>query len=240
MRQVTVTPVNNEGIKQRLQAIRTRIDAAALSCGRNPDHIRLVAVSKTKPAQDIREAFAAGADIFGENYIQESIEKHELLRDLNLSFHFIGHLQSNKAKFAVKIFDLIHSVDSLKLARELDRQAEKINKIQNILVQVNISMEQSKSGVSEQEASDLVRDIGCLEHLSVKGLMTLPPFYNEPEKVKPYFKALRKLSDHIRGLDIPSVRMDELSMGMTGDFEAAIHEGSTLVRIGTALFGDRS
>lgn len=227
-------------MQQRICAIRERIATAARSCGRKPEDVRLVAVSKTKPADDIREAFEAGAVVFGENYIQEALDKHELLKDLNLSFHFIGHLQSNKAKFAVKIFDLIHSVDSMKLARELDRQAEKINKIQDILVQVNISMEQSKSGVSEQEATDLVRDISRLDHVSVKGLMTIPPYYNEPDKVKPYFKALRELAGTIRDLNMPSVQMDELSMGMTGDFEAAIQEGATLVRIGTALFGERS
>lgn len=230
----------DNAIAHRYETILERITHAARACGRNPVDIHLVAVSKTKPAEDIRNAFNAGARIFGENYIQESLDKYDTLKDLDLSFHFIGHLQSNKAKFAVKIFDLIHSVDSLKLAREIDRQAEKIGKVQQILVQVNISMEDSKSGVTETEATDLVRGISALDHIAVKGLMTLPPYYNKPDKVRPYFSALRTLRDHIRSLNIPRVSMDELSMGMTGDFEAAIIEGATLVRIGTALFGERS
>lgn len=227
-------------ITQRLNTIQTRIAKAAENCGRNPDDIKLVAVSKTKPAQVIKEAFEAGARLFGENYIQESLEKHDQLKDLPLSFHFIGHLQSNKSKFAVRVFDLIHSVDSLKLAREINKQAEKIGKTQDVLVQVNISMEDSKSGVTENDAEKLVRDISSLPHISVKGLMTLPPYYNEPALVRPYFSALKKLRDYIRELRIPGVSMDELSMGMTGDFEVAIEEGATLVRIGTALFGERS
>jgi PLP dependent protein len=235
-----VNPAHDQGIRERLSNIRKRIDMAAQNCGRDPETIKLVAVSKTKPSEDIRAAAAAGATIFGENYIQESVEKHEQIQDINPCFHFIGHLQSNKARFAVKIFDLIHSVDSLKLAAEINRQAEKIGKIQPVLVQVNISMEESKSGVTESDATDLVREISRLDHLAIKGLMTLPPFYDEPEKVKPYFKALRQLRDHIQSLNIPNVSMDELSMGMTGDFETAIAEGATLVRIGTAIFGARA
>lgn len=227
-------------IARRYEIIRERMSRAAKACGRNPDDIRLVAVSKTKPACDIRKAFHAGARIFGENYIQEAVDKYGELKDLGLSFHFIGHLQSNKAKFAVPVFDLIHSVDSLKLAQEINKQAEKTGKVQQILVQVNISMEESKSGVTEEGAVDLVRSISTLPHVSVRGLMTLPPYYNEPDKVRPYFSALRNLADLIRSLNIEGVSMGELSMGMTGDFETAIEEGSTLVRIGTALFGDRS
>lgn len=228
-----------ESMKTRLNTINKRIKNAALGCGRDPDEIKLVAVSKKKPASDIRLAFDAGTSIFGENYIQESMEKSEALKDLNLSWHYIGHLQSNKAKFAVKIFDLIHSVDSLKLAKEIDKQAMKTGKIQNILIQVNISMEESKSGVEEDNAENLVKEISHLENLSVRGLMTMPPYYNEPEMVKPYFKALRLLRDKIKVLDLKNVHMDELSMGMTGDFESAIEEGATLVRIGTAIFGER-
>ena len=154
-------------------------------------------------------------------------------------WHFIGHLQSNKAKYAVRLFDLIHSVDSLKLARELDKQSRKINKIQEILIQVNISEEASKSGVSVNDTLRLLKDISRLENLSVKGLMTMPPFFNAPEKARPYFTALRKLRDQIKMEAISNISMDELSMGMTGDFETAIEEGATLVRIGTAIFGAR-
>lgn len=233
-------PTHNTGLGLRLKTLHQRIDDAARACGRNPETVRLVAVSKTKPAEVIRLAVAAGQTLFGENYIQESLEKHEQLKDLGHTVHFIGHLQSNKAKFAVQLFDLIHSVDSLKLAEAINKQAAKINKVQRILIQVNISMEPSKSGVSEQEATDLIRAVSRLDHVAIKGLMTLPPYYNEPDKVRPYFKALGDLADRIRRLDLPSVTMDELSMGMTGDFETAIAEGATLVRIGTALFGERS
>jgi len=195
--------------------------------------------SKTKPAFVVREAIQEGANLFGENYIQEAIDKISNLSEMPVSWHFIGHLQSNKAKFAVKIFDLIHSVDSVKLAKELDKQARKIDKIQKILVQVNISMEETKSGISEEEAEELVKSISRLENISIKGLMTIPPYYNEPELVKPYFKALKKISEKIDALDLKNVSMEELSMGMTGDFEPAIAEGSTFVRIGTAIFGSR-
>ena len=178
--------------------------------------------------------------ILGENYIQEAREKIKALSSYTVSWHFIGHLQSNKAKYAVRLFDLIHSLDSLKLARELDKQAKKINKIQQVLIQVNIGEESSKSGVYKQDTIELIEAIGHLENLSVKGLMTMPPFFNAPEKVRPFFADLRRLRDHIKNANIPNITMDELSMGMTGDFEAAIEEGATLVRIGTAIFGKRN
>ncbi len=231
--------MSNQSVKSNLEAIEERIKNAALAAGRNPSSVKLVAVSKKKPVEAIIEAAGAGATIFGENYIQESVEKAEAIDNSEISWHFIGHLQSNKAKFAVKIFDLIHSVDSVKLAKELNKQARKIDKIQNILVQVNISMEESKSGISEEEAEELVKSISRLENISVKGLMTMPPYYNEPELVKPYFKALKKISEKIDVLGLENVSMEELSMGMTGDFEPAIAEGSTFVRIGTAIFGSR-
>ena len=139
----------------------------------------------------------------------------------------------------MRLFDLIHSVDSIKLARELDRQARKNDKIQNVLIQVNTGKEASKSGVYEEEAMTLVREAGQLENIAVKGLMTLPPYFNAPEKVRPYFRALRELRDRIQAESLPGISMDDLSMGMTGDFEAAIQEGATLVRIGTAIFGER-
>ena len=230
----------DKGIKDKLAAVRKRIEAAALSCGRDPESVKLVAVSKTKTAEDIREAAEAGAKVFGENYIKEALEKHSRLNNLDVAFHFIGHLQSNKAKAAVQMFDLIHSVDSLKLAMELDRQAKLMGKVQDILIQVNTGKEQSKSGIYDSDLENLVREISSLENLCIRGLMTIPPYYNEPEKVKPFFTALRHARQRIRDLGIPNVHMDELSMGMTGDFETAIHEGSTLVRIGTALFGERS
>ncbi len=227
-------------MKKRLQHILERIHQTAASCGRNPETIRLVAVSKTIPSDRVKEAIDAGVTILGENYIQEAREKIKALSSYAVSWHFIGHLQSNKAKYAVRLFDLIHSLDALKLARELDKQAKKINKIQPVLIQVNIGEESSKSGVYKQDTIELIEAIGHLENLSVKGLMTIPPFFNAPEKVRPFFADLRRLRDHIKNANIPNITMDELSMGMTGDFEAAIEEGATLVRIGTAIFGKRN
>jgi hypothetical protein len=222
-----------------LKDIHQRIHDVAVACGRDPEAVKLVAVSKTVPAERIRPAVKAGVSILGENYVQEAGEKIEQLADLNVAWHFIGHLQSNKAKYAVRWFDLIHTVDSVKLAKEISKQAAKHDKVQNILVQVNIAMEDSKSGISEADAIALVRDISGLEHIGVKGLMTIPPFFDAPEQVRPCFKALASLKDKIAAQNIPNVSMDELSMGMSGDFEAAICEGATLVRIGTAIFGDR-
>ncbi len=228
------------GVSERLASIRDRIRAAAEGAGRDPSEVRLVAVSKTVEADRIREAVDAGAEILGENYFQEAREKIDALADTGVSWHFIGHLQSNKAKYVVRDFDLIHSVDRLKLARELDRQAEKVGRVQPILIQVNLAGEASKSGVSGDRLMDLVREVARLSHLSVRGLMTMPPFFDAPERVRPYFGELRRKRDEIRDAGIEGVAMDELSMGMTGDFEAAVAEGATLVRIGTAIFGERA
>ncbi|MDA3894533.1 MAG: YggS family pyridoxal phosphate-dependent enzyme [Desulfobacteraceae bacterium] len=227
-------------MKDRIEKIRLRMEKAALSCGRDPLDVSLVAVTKTVSADNVKAAVGTGVTIFGENYIQEAMKKIDEIDDNRLSWHFIGHLQSNKAKYVVRYFDLIHSIDTLKLAQEINRQAEKLDKIQNILVQVNIAMEATKSGVSSQDTISLVREISSLKNLSVKGLMTMPPFFNQPEKVRPHFKHLAQLKDQIQRESIEHIQMNELSMGMTGDFEVAIEEGATLVRIGTAIFGGRS
>jgi len=224
---------------KRIQNIKKRIEEAADRCGRDPSSVLLVAVSKTIPVDRVKEAIEAGVTVLGENYIQEAREKFNRLATYPVSWHFIGHLQSNKAKYAVRLFDLIHSVDSLKLARELNKQAQKNAKIQNILIQINISKESSKSGADAANVLDLMNQVCHLENLSVKGLMTMPPFFNDPEKARPYFSALRNLRDRIRQAAPPEITLDELSMGMTGDFEVAIEEGATLVRIGTAIFGER-
>jgi len=226
-------------VKDKIKLVKNRMVHAAKACTRDPETIRLVAVSKTIPAEKVRSAINAGLFIFGENYIQEAADKIVAINEKSVSWHFIGHLQSNKAKYAVKYFDLIHSVDSLKLARELNKHAAQINKTQDILVQVNISMEESKSGVSTEDTIALIKSICLLENLSVKGLMTIPPYYNEPEKSRPFFKSLAALKELIFIEEIPGVELKELSMGMTGDFEVAIEEGATLVRIGTAIFGER-
>lgn len=233
--------MSSDNVKMNLERVRNRILKCAQACGRQPDTIGLVAVSKTKPAEMMKAAAEAGVGIFGENYIQEAREKFNTLAgtDYPVSWHFIGHLQSNKAKYAVRIFDLIHSVDSLKLANELNRHAQKNDKTQDILVQVNIAEEATKSGILKDDALKLIRDISKLPNLRIRGLMTMPPYFNQPEKVRPFFSALRDLSEQIKNESIPGVSMDELSMGMTGDFETAIEEGATLIRVGTAIFGER-
>ena len=226
-------------MRVRLDTIRERIRRSAENCGRDAKHIQLVAVSKTRAADRVKSAIEAGVTILGENYVQEARDKIDLLASCPVSWHFIGHLQKNKAKVAVGLFDLIHSVDSLNLANELNRQAGKIDKIQEILIQVNIGNEPSKSGVSVSETIQLIQGISCLENLMIKGLMAMPPFFDDPERARPCFSALRQLRDQIMDQHIPNVSMNELSMGMTGDFEVAIEEGATLVRIGTAIFGER-
>lgn len=226
-------------MKEKIAQIIEKIRRTAVSCGRDPETVRLVAVTKTVPPEVIRQAMNAGLKIFGESYIQEASAKIEAINDKNVSWHFIGHLQSNKAKVAVRYFNLIHSVDSLNLAEALNRQAEGIHKIQNILVQVNISGEPTKSGTAAEEAIALVNAIRWMENLSVKGLMTIPPFFDQPEKARPYFKALADLKNQIKN-ESPDNDINELSMGMSGDFEVAIEEGATLVRIGTAIFGERA
>ena len=225
-------------LKKRLENVKDRIYKAALKCSRDPEDIHLVAVSKTIPANRVREAIEAGVTILGESYVQEARNKFNVLGTYPVSWHFIGHLQSNKAKYAVRLFDLIHSVDTIKLAHELNKQANKVNKIQDVLIQINISKEPSKSGSDIQNASNLIKNIVLFENLSVKGLMAIPPFFNNPEKTRPYFIALRNLRDQSQKA-FPGVVLNELSMGMTGDFEIAIEEGATFVRIGTAIFGER-
>jgi pyridoxal phosphate enzyme (YggS family) len=226
--------------QQRLAAIQARIQAAAAAAGRPGDTIRLVAVSKTVPREVVQQAIAAGVSDIGENYIQEARGKFEALQGSAVKWHFIGHLQTNKAKQAVRMFDLIHTLDSYKLALELDRCSRQLHKIQPVLIQVNVAGEVTKAGVAPEGALPLLRQAAALENIAVKGLMTLPPYFNAPETVRPFFAALRRLRDRIRQEQIANIGIEELSMGMTGDFEAAIAEGATLVRIGTALFGERS
>lgn len=236
---IPMLSAKGENVKTQLLQIRKRIADAAEAAGRPPGAVRLVAVSKTVPADRVGQAIDAGVDILGENYIQEAGEKFQRLGDRPVEWHFIGHLQSNKAKHAVRMFDLIHSVDSLKLAQALDRHAARIGKVQPVLLQVNTGGEDTKSGVTPDDAPGLAKEVGRLAHLSLRGLMTLPPFFDQPERVRPFFRSLRQLAERIRGMALPGVGMEELSMGMSGDFEAAIEEGATLVRIGTAIFGAR-
>lgn len=225
-------------IAANLAEINERIRVAAQKAGRTPDAIRLVAVSKTRPAADISAAYAAGQLLFGENYIQELTGKLTEVSE-PVQWHVIGHLQSNKVKYIAGKVALIHSVDRLSLAQEIDRQWRSLDTVCDVLIQVNISGEQSKSGTSTEEALQLVRSCAALPNISIKGLMTMPPFFDDPEAARPYFAALRQLAERINAEQLPGVAMTELSMGMSGDFEAAIQEGATLVRVGTAIFGVR-
>ncbi|MCP4745747.1 MAG: YggS family pyridoxal phosphate-dependent enzyme [Desulfobacteraceae bacterium] len=225
-------------IKDRIKQIQDRIDKSARDCGRAPSEIQLVAVGKKKPVELIRQAAQSGVSIIGENYIQEARSKFETLLDQPIRWHFIGHLQKNKAKYAVRIFELIHTVDSLELARELNKCADKAGKVQQILVQVNISGEETKSGIGQSQVLPLIQSIQKLPCLALKGLMTMPPYFENPEQARPYFQALRKLRDSLVK-KVSGLRLSELSMGMSGDFQVAIEEGASLVRVGTALFGKR-
>ncbi len=225
-------------IAENLKTVQGRIAAAARRAGRDPSSITLVAVSKTVPAGPIREAVQAGAAVLGENRVQEARDKIGQLGGI-ASWHLIGSLQKNKAKYAVKLFDLIHSVDSLELAQEIDRQAAKAGKVQDVLIEVNIAGEAAKAGVSAGTAVDLARDAAKLRHIRVRGLMTMPPYSENPGDSRPYFQRLRELAAVISRENIPGLALRELSMGMSGDFEVAVEEGATMVRVGTAIFGSR-
>jgi pyridoxal phosphate enzyme (YggS family) len=195
-------------------------------------------VTKTVPPERIRKAIEAGVTLLGENYVQEAKDKIAFVGDA-ARWHMIGHLQTNKAKYAVKLFECIHSVDRLELAQELDRRAHLAGCKMEILVEINISGEQTKNGVPATRAADLIKSLSPLDNLVVRGLMTMAPYSDNPENSRPYFKALRHLRNDILQEGITGMRLDELSMGMTDDFEVAIEEGSTLVRIGRAIFGER-
>lgn len=225
-------------IRDNLDAIRDQIAAACARCGRDPAGVRLVAVSKTKPAAAIGEAAAAGQRLFGESYVQEFADKADLVTAA-VEWHFIGHLQSNKVKYLAGRVAMIHSVDRLSLAREIDRQWGKIERTADVLLQVNLGGEESKSGASDEEAKELVAKLAGLDHLRVRGLMTLPPYCDDPEAVRPFFRRLRELAGEIDALGLPGVAMNELSMGMSHDFAVAVEEGATLVRVGTSIFGAR-
>lgn len=225
-------------IAENVARVRERMDAAARRAGRDPRKIRLVAVSKTVDPARIREALEAGVDSLGENYVQEAQKKIEELGH-QAAWHFIGHLQSNKAKAAVRLFDWVHSVDSLRLAEELNRVAGQQKKVLPVLLQINLGRETTKFGALQDETFRLLEQMGSLPGISVKGLMAMPPFFDNPEESRPYFRALRELAAAVSRRKIAGVSMEELSMGMSNDFETAVEEGATLVRVGTAIFGAR-
>ncbi len=229
-------------IDQNVARIRERIASAACRTGRNPDDITLMAVSKTHPPELIREAYGAGLRVFGENRVQELSGKAAALVDLkDARWHLIGHLQSNKAARAAELFDAIDSVDSLKLAEKLNSSARVRGKVLEVLIEINVGGEAAKSGLSpdSQELENILNVAPRLDHLEVRGLMTIPPFTENPEDARPYFRQLRELRDEIGSRNLPAVSMDVLSIGMSHDFEIAIEEGSTCVRVGTAIFGER-
>jgi len=226
-------------IKERLEDVRSRMAEAALRAGRDPGETQLVAVSKTVPVEKVREAIEAGVTILGENRVQEARAKIAQLHGL-ACWHLVGHLQTNKAKLAASLFDLIHSLDSLHLARELNRAGQALGRPVEALIQVKLAEEGTKSGLPEEEIPLLLKTLADLPFVSVKGLMLLPPYCPDQEAVRPYFSRLRALRDRLRQEDLPqNVQLQHLSMGMSHDFEAAIEEGATLVRIGTAIFGPR-
>ncbi len=227
-------------IQKDLTVIREQIDAAAAACGRNPAEITLVGVSKKQSVEKMRQAIDAGLTDLGENYIQEAVDKIEAIGKSSARWHFIGHLQSNKARFAVRYFDLIHTVDKIKLAKEIDKQAKKIDKRQKILLQVNIGEEETKSGADAGDVVALAQAVTQFDHLELQGLMCMPPYFDDPEAARPYFRHLARIREKILDAGVDAETMRHLSMGMSHDFAAAIQEGATLVRVGTAIFGSRS
>jgi pyridoxal phosphate enzyme (YggS family) len=230
-------------VAQNIDRVRERIGAAAKRAGRNPDDITLMAVSKTFPPALIREAYDAGLRLFGESRVQEFTEKAEALRDLrDAEWHMIGHLQTNKAAKAVELFVAIDSVDSPRLAEKLNASAGQLGKKLAVFIETNLSGEAAKSGLSLEspELEKLLRAAPQLEHLEICGLMTIPPFFEDPQQARPYFRKLRQWRDEIAKRKLPKIGMDMLSMGMSHDFEIAIEEGSTCVRVGTAIFGERA
>jgi hypothetical protein len=227
-------------IKENVAQVRERIAAACRRSGRGPDDVRLVAVSKTFPPESIRAAYEAGLRDFGENRVQEAAAKRPALSELSITWHLVGHLQTNKAKAARELFHWVHSVDSFRLAQKLDQATASGGGRLPVLLEVNLGGEGSKAGVGESEIIQLAEQINQLATLEVRGLMVIPPFFDDPEQVRPYFRRLRELAREIDARNIAHVSMRELSMGMSHDFEVAIEQGATIIRVGTAIFGPRT
>ncbi len=226
-------------VAQNLAAVRHRIAAACARGGRDPSEVKLVGVTKTVSVDRIREGIEAGLEIIGENYIQEAKSKREPLAGLPVLWHYIGHLQTNKVKTALECCDWIETLDREGLAIELNRRAGEAGRKMPVLIQVNIGDEETKSGIGEAELPSFLKFCCGLDRLDVRGLMALPPFFDQPERARPYFRRMRELLEMFR-TDAPDPRkLTELSMGMSGDFEVAIEEGATIVRVGTAIFGER-
>ena len=226
-------------LKENLTKVEENIQKACDKAGRNRSEVTLIAVSKTKPVEMLQEIYDEGIREFGENKVQEMCEKMEVMPQ-DIKWNMIGHLQTNKVKYIIGKTSLIHSVDSLKLAEEIQKQAVKHDVTADILVEVNIANEESKFGISKDETIQMVKDIAKLDHLRIKGLMTIAPFVENPEDNRLYFREIKQLSVDINNQNIDNVSMDILSMGMTGDYMVAIEEGATMVRVGTGIFGERN
>ncbi len=226
-------------IADNFKNIKRRIRLAAEKAGRNPADIRLVAVTKEHSVTVVADGIRAGSEIFGENKVKDARDKIKALGHDGIEWHFIGHLQKNKVKFIFDLFDLVHSVDSLALAEAIHEKAEGLGLCMPILLQVNVSGEESKFGLDPKNVIKVIRKVTPLKGLKVRGLMTIPPYDSNPERSRPYYIRLRELRDTCSKLAIPGLSLDELSMGMSDDYEVAVEEGSTLVRVGTALFGER-
>ena len=226
-------------LKDNLKQVEDNIAKACARAGRDRSEVTLIAVSKTKPVEMLQEIYDEGVRTFGENKVQEICEKYEQLPS-DIEWHMIGHLQRNKVKQVIDKAALIHSVDSYRLAQEISVQAQKKNICMPILVEVNIAQEESKFGISADDTVQLVEEIAALPNLEIKGLMTIAPFVTDPEENRTYFRQIKQLSVDIKSKNIDNVSMDVLSMGMTGDYEVAIEEGATMVRVGTGIFGARN
>lgn len=226
-------------LADKLNLVKKNIEEACDTAGRSPQEVTLIAVSKTKPVEMLKEAYDAGARVFGENKVQEIVDKYDQMPS-DVQWHMIGHLQRNKVKYIIDKVELIHSVDSLHLAKQIEKEAVKKGVDAQILVQVNIAQEDTKFGIDGPEVMSLVEEIGKFPHVHIRGLMTSAPFVANPEENRCYFKKLHKLFVDIREKNIDNVSMDILSMGMTNDYEVAIEEGATMVRVGTGIFGARN
>jgi len=226
------------GVRENVQKIKERIERACERAGRDPGEVSILAASKTRTPEEIREVFEAGIRLFGENRVQEARDKIPLLSDLSIEWHMIGHLQRNKVKYAVNLFDVVESLDSKELADELEKRLSKLGKKMRVFIEVKLSPEETKHGCSPEEVLELARYVLSLEHLKLEGLMTVPPYFEDLELVRPYFRKLREIRDNLE--DALGVNLPHLSMGMSHDFEVAVEEGATIVRIGTAIFGLRN
>ena len=225
-------------LNEQLKAVETNIHKSCDNSGRSREDVTLIAVSKTKPVETLQKAYDLGVRIFGENKVQELVEKYDALPK-DIEWHLIGHLQRNKVKYIIDKVACIHSVDSLRLAETIEKEAAKHDRTVNVLIEVNVAEEDSKFGLKTEEVEELVREIAKFPHIRIQGLMTIAPFVADPEENRPVFQSLRKLSVDIRNKNIDNVSMNVLSMGMTNDYQVAVEEGATMVRVGTAIFGER-